>query len=85
MDGGVAPANGRLTFNGMVRNLRVSAGSAVHIALFAHGPASTTDNRELARQLLTPQAPGLGAPGLGLVTQKGFLVAGIVFDIDSCK
>jgi hypothetical protein len=85
MDSGVAGDNGKLTFKGSIRDFHVSAGSAIHVALFAHGPANTTDNRERARQLLTPQAPGLGAPGLGLVTQKGFLVAGAMFDIDDCN
>lgn len=85
LDSGVADANGQLTFKGSLRDFRVSAGSAVHIALFAHGPAVTTDNRERAMQLLTPQAPGLGAPGLGIGMQKGFLVAGVMFDIASCK
>jgi hypothetical protein len=85
MDSAVAGTNGQLTFKGSLRDFHVSAGSAVHVALFAHGPASTTDNRERARQLLTPQAPGLGAPGLGVGTQKGFLVGATVFDIASCK
>jgi hypothetical protein len=85
MDSAVAGTNGQLTFKGTLRDFHVSAGSAVHIALFAHGPASTTDNRERARQLLTPEAPGLGAPGLGVGVQKGFLVGAVIFDIDSCK
>jgi hypothetical protein len=33
--------------------------------MFEHGSASTSDNRFLARQLLTPQLPVLGPPGLG--------------------
>lgn len=85
MDSAVAGDNGELTFHAKLRDFRVSPGSAVHLALFAHGPASTTDNQERARQLLTPEAPGLGAPGLGLGTQKGFLVGAAIFDIPSCK
>ena len=85
MDSGVAGANGQLTFKGTLRDFHVSAGSAVHVALFAHGPANTTDNRVRAQQLLTPQAPALGAPGLGTGTQAGFLVAATKFDIASCK
>jgi hypothetical protein len=85
MDSAVAGANGQLAFKGTLRDFHVSAGSAVHVALFAHGPANTTDNRVRAQQLLTPQAPALGTPGLGIGTQAGFLVAATKFDIDSCK
>ena len=84
MDSAVAGADGRLVFKGTLRNFRISLGSAVHLALFSHGPAETADNRERARQLLTPQAPGLGAPGLG-VEQKGTLIGGAIFDITACK
>jgi hypothetical protein len=85
MDSAVAGANGQLTFKGSLRDFQVSAGSQAGVVLFAHGPASTTDNRERARQLLTPQDPVLGAPGLGVGTQKGVEVGGAVFDIASCK
>jgi hypothetical protein len=72
MDAGVAGADGRLTFKISLSSFQISAGSAVHVAIFDHGPANTTDNRARARQLLTPEAPGLGAPGLGVGTQRGF-------------
>jgi hypothetical protein len=85
MDGGVAGSNGQLTFRGMLHDFQISEGSAVHIAIFDHGPANTTDGRARARQLLTPEAPGLGAPGLGVGTQKGFPAAFVIFDIASCK
>jgi hypothetical protein len=85
MDSAVAGDNGELTFQATLRDFRISAGSAVQLALFAHGPASTTDNQERARQLLTPQAPGLGSPGLGVGTQKGFLVGAAMFDISACR
>jgi hypothetical protein len=85
MDAAVAGPNGELTFQGTLRDLKISPGSAVHLVLFAHGPASTTDLQERARQLLTPENPGLGAPGLGVGTQKGFLVGFIKFDISSCR
>ena len=84
MDGGVAGADGRLSFKISLSSFRVSAGSAVHVAIFNHGPANTADNRARARQLLTPEAPGLGAPGLGVGTQRGFLAAAVAFDIASC-
>jgi hypothetical protein len=85
MDSAVAGDSGELMFHGTMRDFRISAGSAVHLALFAHGPASLTDNQERARQLLTPENPGLGAPGLGLGAQKGFLVGAVMFDINACK
>jgi hypothetical protein len=65
MDGAISGASGRLHMTGEFRDLRFSHGSTVWIIMFEHGPASTTDNRFLARQLLTPQLPVLGAPGLG--------------------
>lgn len=86
MDSAVAGTNGQLTFKGMLRDFRVSAGSAVYVELFVHGPASTMDNRALARQLLTPEAPVLGAPGLGVgTTQRAFPAAIAMFSIQSCK
>lgn len=85
MDSAVAGDNGELIFHARLRDFRISAGSAVHLALFAHGLVSTTDNQERARQLLTPETPGLGAPGLGVGERKGFLVGAAIFDIGSCK
>lgn len=85
MDSAVAGTNGELRFKGTLRDFRVSAGSSVHIAVYAHGAVNVIDNRERARQLLTPETPALGAPGLGVGAPNGFLVAGAVFDIESCK
>jgi hypothetical protein len=85
MDSAIAGDNGELTFQATLRDFRISAGSEVLLALFAHGPASTTDNQERARQLLTPQDPGLGAPGLGVGTPKGFLVGAATFDTARCR
>ena len=65
MNGAIAGESGRLHMTGEFRDLRFSRGSTVWIIMFEHGPASTADNRFLARQLLTPQLPPLGAPGLG--------------------
>lgn len=65
MDSAVAGRRGALTFSGSVRGLKVSPGSMIWLVFYTHGPASTTDNRYLARQLLTPQDPSLGAPGSG--------------------
>jgi hypothetical protein len=85
MDNAVAGDEGELTFHATLRDFTISPGSAVHLALFAHGPASTTDNQERARQLLTPQTPVLGTPGLGVGARKGFLVGAAMFDIPACK
>lgn len=65
LDSAVAGRRGALTFSGSVRGLKVSPGSMIWLVFFSHGPASTMDARFLARQLLTPQDPGLGTPGLG--------------------
>ena len=85
MDAGVAGPRGELMFQGAFRDFEISAGSAVHLILFEHGPASTTDLQERARQLLTPENPVLGTPGLGVGTQQGFLVGLVKFDIASCR
>jgi hypothetical protein len=85
MDSAIAGPDGELTFQATVRDFKVAAGSAVHLALFSHGPANTTDLQERARQLLTPENPALGEPGLGVGTQKGFLVGAVMFDINSCR
>lgn len=84
MDSGVAGPDGRFVFRGTLRNFRISLGSAVHVVLFTHGPADTADNRERARQLLTPELPALGAPGLG-VEPKGSPAGSVVFDITACQ
>jgi hypothetical protein len=85
MDSAIAGPDGELTFQATMRDFKVSAGSAVHLALFSHGPANTTDLQERARQLLTPENAALGEPGLGLGPQKGFLVGAAMFDIGSCR
>ena len=78
MDSAVAPDSGNLQFRGRLRGFHVSPGSQILLAIFDHGPAST-DLKERARQLLTPESPILGAPGLGVVVQKGFPVASAAF------
>ena len=82
MDGLIAEDSGaRLA--GHYRNLRLSHGAIVWLLMFGHGPAVTTDNRELARQLLTPQKVALGSPGLGATGDaiQGGGVALAVFNI----
>jgi hypothetical protein len=65
LDSAVAPRNGNLDFSGRVRGLHLSRGSLVSIVIAEHGPANASDNRALARQLLTPEDPFIGAPQLG--------------------
>jgi hypothetical protein len=65
LDSAVAPRNGRMTFAGRVGGMRLSSGSQVLLFLAGHGRAIASDNRARARQLLTPEDPVLGAPGLG--------------------
>jgi hypothetical protein len=52
-------------FSGSVRGFRPAHNSLIMLFVFGHGQARYSDTRFLARQLLTPQDPGLGAPGLG--------------------
>jgi hypothetical protein len=66
MDALVADSSGVGAFEGDLRGLRLSSGSQVHLPIYGHGPASTDDYRARARQLLTPEDPMLGAPGLGV-------------------
>ena len=66
MDALVADGSGAGAFSGDFHGLRLSSGSQVHLPIFGHGPVSTDDNRARARQLLTPEDPTLGAPGLGV-------------------
>jgi hypothetical protein len=66
MDALVADSSGAGAFEGDFRGLRVSSGSEVHVPIYGHGPVSTDDYRARARQLLTPEDPLLGAPGLGV-------------------
>jgi hypothetical protein len=83
VDGLVANGDGAGTFAGTFRDLRLSHGAEVHLPIFGHGPASTDNNRALARQLLTPQEPGLGAPMGGAAADgtQGAAVAVAVFTI----
>jgi hypothetical protein len=64
LDSAVAPRS-KVNFAGRVRGLRLSSRSQVWLFIAAHGKAETSDNRARARQLLTPEDPALGAPGLG--------------------
>jgi len=68
MDGVIAEASGSARLTGHFRGFQFSHSSIIWLLMFEHGPANTTDNRYLARQLLTPQKPALGPPGLGAPT-----------------
>jgi len=80
-DSVVADESGEADFSNALRDFRLSSGSHVHMAIFTHGLASENDNRFRARQLLTPQRPPLGAPGLGAPADGivGQLAAAAIF------
>jgi hypothetical protein len=80
MDSAVADEDGQARFAAKLQDFKVSKGSLIWLFIFNHGPAST-DNEARARQLLTPETPGLGAPGLGLLVRKGFGAGVAVFNI----
>ncbi len=80
MDSGVADEDGQARFSAKLQDFKVSKGALIWLFIFVHGPASA-DNEARARQLLTPEAPGLGAPGLGLLVRKGFGAGVAVFNI----
>lgn len=80
MDSAVADEDGEARFSAKLQDFKVSKGSLIWLFVFNHGLAST-DNQERARQLLTPETPGLGAPGLGLLLRKGFGAGVAVFNI----
>ena len=71
----------RATFSGHV-GVVPSSGSVITMAIFGHGSLSA-DGHIRARQLLTPQDPSLGAPGLGTSSDgtEGGPVAHAVFVI----
>jgi hypothetical protein len=60
MDSAVVARSGHVKFSGNIPGMRLSPGSQVQIILIGHGPAST-NTLSRARQLLTPQDPGLGS------------------------
>lgn len=80
MDSAVADEDGRARFSAKMQDFKVSKGSLIWLVIFTHGPAST-DNHARALQLLTPETPGLGAPGLGLLARKGFGAGVAAFNI----
>lgn len=83
LDSLVADDTGAAHFGGQIRGMRLSSGSAVRVEIFNHGVANQEDNRARARQLLTPQVPALGVPGMGVQAdgKLGSSNALAVFDI----
>jgi hypothetical protein len=77
----VIATSSRETFSGHV-GMVPSSGSLINMPIFGHGGLSA-DGHLRARQLLTPQDPSLGAPGLGTSSDgtKGSPVAHAVFVI----
>lgn len=78
MDSVVARHKRRTRFAGDLRDFVPSSGSQIWMFVFGHGPADTTDKRQLARQLLTPEDPGSGAPHLGITGRPFGYPAGVV-------
>ena len=83
MDSGVSPRNGRLRFQGTFRGMQPSNNSEIWLLVFGHGKAAYRDGAALARQLLTPEDPGVGAPHLGNIIdgQLGYPIASAVFKV----
>jgi hypothetical protein len=82
MDSGVARHARRTRFAGDLRSFKPSHGSQVWMFVFGHGPADDTDNRQLARQLLTPEDPLSGVPHLGIEGRPfGYPAGVVVFNI----
>ena len=78
MDAAIARSHGRTRFAGDFRHFEPRPGSQVWMFIFGHGPADTSDKRQLARQLLTPEDPGTGAPHLGIEGRPFGYPAGVV-------
>jgi hypothetical protein len=66
MDSAVVGKSGDAQFSGEIGGMSVSHGSQLQLLINIHGPASS-DLRERARQLLTPQDPSLGTPFAGVL------------------
>jgi hypothetical protein len=84
MASGVAPRSGRLNLRGELGGMQPSNGSEVWFWVFTHGAANLSDGTALARQLLTPEDPGAGAPHLGNTVDgpRGAPAATVVFTVD---
>jgi hypothetical protein len=76
------PTRHREYFAGQLRDFIPSPGSQVMFLVFGHGPADYADRRHLARQLLTPEDPTIGAPHLGIEGSPfGYPVAVVAYTI----
>ena len=82
MDGAIVRSRSLANFQGSLRSFEPSPGSQSWLFVFGHGPAASGDKRQLARQLLTPEAPGSGTPHVGIEGQPlGYPSAVAVFRI----
>ena len=82
MDSVVARKRNFTRFAGDWRSFKPSSGSQVWMFIFGHGPADTSDKRQLARQLLTPEDPLSGMPHVGIEGRPfGYPAGVVVFDI----
>ena len=84
MASGVSPRRGRLHMAGTFGGMQPSPGSEIWLFSFGHGPANLSDGDALARQLLTPEDPGAGAPHLGNLVDglRGYPISVAVFKVD---
>ncbi len=80
MDSGVARRS-RIWFSDRLDDMQVRSGSQVWMLMFGHLAADDEDLRQRARQLLTPEDPGAGAPHLG-VAARGYPAAIAIYEID---
>ena len=78
----VVPASGNAHFGDTLNGMVPSSGSEVWLLIFGHGPAAS--GAALARQLLTPEDPNVGAPHLGNVVDGtlGYPAATTVHYVD---
>jgi hypothetical protein len=82
MDSAIPGHKGWTRFSGDLRGMKPSPGSQVWLLIFGHGPADMDDGQRLARQLLTPEDPGAGAPHLGIDgTMNSWPSSVVVIDI----
>ncbi|MEM1229130.1 MAG: hypothetical protein AAGI15_01230 [Pseudomonadota bacterium] len=82
MDSGIASRRGQIYFEDTLNGMDPTRNAQVWYLVFGHGPADRSDGRRLARQLLTPEDPNVGAPFLGVEGEPtGYPVAEAVFTV----
>ena len=84
MASGIATRNGKLILRDEFGGMQPSNRAEVWMLVFGHGTAEMSDGSALARQLLTPEDPNVGAPHLGNIIDglRGYPAASAVFTDD---